>query len=589
MTADIASLVSDNLDIWTTAIERKSGAGRGNGRRVSLYGIGRLRPLIIELALRGKLTPQQPDDEPVTAVLARLAEARRLKIDSGQARKPKAPKPLPFDLPPLPLGWAWTQLGTIAEISPSNNAPDSLDASFVPMGLVSSRVDGAHNAEIRKWGEIKKGFTHFAEGDIGLAKITPCFENGKAAIFENLANGIGAGTTELHVARPWSEEVNRRFLLLTMKTASYLREGAAGMTGTAGQKRVTRAYFESTALPFPPLAEQKRIVAKVDELMALCDTLECESVAAMTAHQALVETLLRTLAESADAADFADNWSRLAAHFDILFTTEASVDALRATLVELAVRGKLGAQNAADGSAAELLQALEAKKRDLKKIGALRNEKPLPGVSNQETPFSLPDGWLWARIGQLALFTQYGTSQKADKFGSGIPVLAMGNINLGKVEANSDKCIPEDSDELPELFLEPGDLLYNRTNSYELVGKTGLYDGPENTFTFASYLIRIRLAEAFTSPEFVNLVMNSPYFRETQVVPKITKQTGQANVSGSAMRNMLIPLPPRAEQHRIIAKIDELMALCDALKARITDATETQRYLADAIVEMAAG
>jgi type I restriction enzyme, S subunit len=190
---------------------------------------------------------------------------------------------------------------------------------------VSTRIDGVHEAEIRKWGEIKKGFTHFATGDIGMAKITPCFENGKAALFENLVNGIGAGTTDLHVARPWSDDVNRRYLLLTLKTASYLREGEARMTGTAGQKRVTRTYFESTPLPLPPLAEQQRIVVKVDELMALCDALEAQSTAAMAAHQTLVEILLTTLTTSTDAADLAVNWARLEAHFDTFLPPKAAL------------------------------------------------------------------------------------------------------------------------------------------------------------------------------------------------------------------------------------------------------------------------
>jgi type I restriction enzyme S subunit len=258
--------------------------------------VNALERAIIGLAVVGKLTRQNPNEEPALVSLERLARASRRKIELGQARKPKPLNALPVDLPSLPTGWVWTQLGLVAEISPSNSADDDIDASFVPMALVSTKIDGAHQSETRKWGDIKKGFTHFAEGDVAIAKITPCFENGKAAIFENLANGIGAGTTELHVARPWSEDIDRRFILLTMKTEAYLRLGEAGMTGTAGQKRVTRAYFESSPLPLPPIAEQHRIVAKVDAIMALCNQLRTRLADAAQAQRHLADAIVEQAA-----------------------------------------------------------------------------------------------------------------------------------------------------------------------------------------------------------------------------------------------------------------------------------------------------
>jgi type I restriction enzyme S subunit len=160
----------------------------------------------------------------------------------------------------------------------------------------------------------------------------------------------------------------------------------------------------------------------------------------------------------------------------------------------------------------------------------------------------------------------------------------MGNIQDGAVVRTNEKRIPETSDELPGLYLKHFDLLYNRTNSAELVGKTGLYRGDDDCLTFASYLIRIRLSADHTSPIYVNLAMNAPDFRETQIVPHIKKQTGQANVSGSALKNMLIPLPPLAEQHRIVAKVDALMALCDRLEAALTTTDTTRARLLEAVL-----
>ena len=141
-----------------------------------------------------------------------------------------------------------------------------------------------------------------------------------------------------------------------------------------------------------------------------------------------------------------------------------------------------------------------------------------------ETPFSIPEYWKWVRVGDLALFTQYGTSTKAAPSDSGVPVLTMGNIQNGVVIRTNEKRISETADELPTLYLKKFDLLYNRTNSAELVGKTGIFRGDDDCLTFASYLIRIRLSIDYISPVYVNMAMNAPDFRTTQIVPHIKKQ-----------------------------------------------------------------
>lgn len=582
MTVDIASLVSDNLDIWTTAVERKSGAGRGGGKRISLYGIERLRPLIVDLAVRGKLTSQQPYEEPAAVALAKLAKARRCKIEAGHARQPKALSLLPADLPTLPEGWEWTQLGTLAEINPSNSADDHVDASFVPMTLVSTKIDGAHETEPRKWGEIKKGFTHFAEGDIGLAKITPCFENGKAAIFGNLVNGIGAGTTELHVARPWSDDVNRRYLLLTMKTESYLHQGEAGMTGTAGQKRVTRTHFESSPFPLPPLAEQQRVVAKVDELMALCDALQAESAEAVAAHQALVEALLDTLTASTDATDLVTNWARLSAHFDTLFTTEASINALKRTILNLAVRGKLVNQTVGDEPAAQILKDIKVAKANF--IGGTKARK---GAENSlgiplNQLFELPEGWVWAPLGELVSLLGDGIHGTPIYDPNGEYYFINGN-NL----SDGNIVIKEETKRVSfDQYQKHRKLLGNSTVLVSINGTIG------NVAFFKNEHVILGKSACYFNlfpgvlKEYVLKIIKSTYFLDYAY----SQATGSTikNVSLKTMRDLPVPLPPLAEQGRIVDKVDELMALCNALYAEIASATETQRHLANSIVEKAA-
>ena len=179
----------------------------------------KLRQKILDLAIRGKLVPQDPNDEPASVLLERItAEKERLiaegkiKRNKKESTSEKSPyQNLPFE---IPQGWVWVTLKDIFEINPKNNLEDGTDASFVPMTLISDGFANKHTSEIRKWKEIKKGFTHFQEGDVGVAKITPCFENRKSIIFQNLENGYGAGTTELHILRPILESLFIKLLNL---------------------------------------------------------------------------------------------------------------------------------------------------------------------------------------------------------------------------------------------------------------------------------------------------------------------------------------------------------------------------------------
>jgi type I restriction enzyme S subunit len=254
--------------------------------------IKQLRQTILDLAVRGKLVEQDPNDEPAAELLKRiLAEKMRL-IKEGIQRKEKPIAGLENeDLPyPIPNSWQWSQLAEIGFISPRNIASDDLAASFVPMPMIFAEYGISNQHEVRTWSEIKTGYTHFAEGDIGLAKITPCFENGKSTVFRHLTGKIGAGTTELHIVRPIF--VNADYLLIFLKCPHFINSGIPKMTGTAGQKRVPAQYFSQSPLPLPPLAEQHRIVAKVDELIALCDQLDAQLTTTETDSRRLLATVL---------------------------------------------------------------------------------------------------------------------------------------------------------------------------------------------------------------------------------------------------------------------------------------------------------
>lgn len=187
-------------------------------------------------------------------------------------------------------------MGEICIINPRNKANDDLEVSFCPMHLIPTKYKADVKFEIRKWGEIKSGFSHFANNDIVVAKITPSFENSKAALIQNLQNGIGAGTTELFVLRVYLKEI-ADYIYSFIKTEKFLKDGERIMKGVAGQQRITRKYVENNIIPFPPLSEQKAIVAKLDDLMAYCDSLEESIKNSQKQNEKLLQQVLREALE----------------------------------------------------------------------------------------------------------------------------------------------------------------------------------------------------------------------------------------------------------------------------------------------------
>jgi type I restriction enzyme S subunit len=247
--------------------------------------------------------------------------------------------------------------------------------------------------------------------------------------------------------------------------------------------------------------------------------------------------------------------------------------------------GKLVPQDPNDEPASELLKRIAAEKSQLINDQKIKKQKPLPEITDEEKPFSLPSGWVWSRIGESSLYSEYGISAKTFDTEDGIPVLKMGDIQSGKVVLGGQKKASIDFKGISGLMLNHGDILYNRTNSAELVGKTGRYEGPDNHYSFASYLIRIRCSENNVCSEFLNLNMNSPLFRVTQVEPYLKQQCGQANINGTIMKNMIVAIAPLSEQKRIVSKVNNLTILLENLKFRLQASRNAQARLSEAIVD----
>lgn len=581
----VEKLITDHIDIWSSALQTRSTAGRGSSGKIDLYGIKKLRELILELAVRGKLVPQDPNDEPASELLKRIEKEREGLVKSRKIRKSKVLEPvdtseLPFE---LPRGWEWCYLNDVG----------NWGAGATPNRSNSKYYDG--NIPWFKSGELSSDFISESEEKVTELALKECsLRDNKVGDVLIAMYGATIGKTSILNVRGTTNQavcactpysgISNVYLLTLLKAYKRI---FIGMGAGGAQPNISREKLIATVIALPPNAEQNRIVYKVNELMSLCDQLEQQSLTSLDAHQQLVETLLATLTDSQNEKELAENWSRINQHFDTLFTTEASIDALKQTILQLAVMGKLVPQDPNDEPASELLKRIEQEKALMVKNGKIKKQKLLPPISDEEKPFELPQGWEWCRIGDCSLSTEYGISHKTFKSTQGVPVFKMGDIQNGQVNIGGQQVVNSDIDELPYLYLENRDILYNRTNSAELVGKTGIYLGKDNTNTYASYLIRIRTIKSGYMPEFINLNMQAPFFRLTQINPHVKQQCGQANVNGTIMKNMLVAIPSLNEQEKIILKVAQLCDLCNQLISRLQSAQQTQLHLANALTEAA--
>lgn len=576
-------IIIKNFDFWTSSTKSKTNKQSSDNQNLDLYGIKKLREMILELAIRGLLLPQDKSDEPAQKLLNRLQNEKMQLIKKGKIKHPKDLSPLEDPLPfQIPDNWVWTQLGVISEIAPKNNIPDNLKVGFVPMPLVSKSYEGKHEQEIRNWSEVKKGYTHFADGDIAIAKITPCFENSKAAIFSNLKNGYGAGTTELHVARLIGNFISSRFILLYLKAPMFLEKGKLNMTGTAGQQRIPVRFFSNNPLPLPPLAEQYRIVKKVDKLMKLCDELEIVHKSTLETHKNLVDKLLNDLTSApANSLQLREAWLKIQSNFDNLFTTERSIDQFKKTIHQLAVMGKLVPQ-ALEGEHSE-----ELIKRIKKTLPSKKNANPfLKNIGKtilDESNYDLPSGWAWIPLGNIGIWAT----------GCGFPKEYQGNVGKEilfckvsdmNLEGNEIKILKTvntiDSKVLEKIRGKiniPGTVIFPKIGGAIATHKRRLICKPTLIDNNCSGIQPIGLTDSRWLLMFMHSLDLTKYQSGTSVPA----------VSQSSLDPIRIGLPPLEEQRRIVRKVDHLISLCDQIKLTLSNSATTQMELADSLLETA--
>jgi type I restriction enzyme, S subunit len=540
--------------------------------------VPRLRRFILDLAVRGKLVEQNPEDEPAGELLKRIEAEKERLTKAGELRKhhtqPLDEEQIAFT---IPSAWSWTHLAQIGIINPQNDSEDNAKASFVPMRMIHAEYRQPSEHEIRHWGEIRRGFTHFADEDVGLAKITPCFQNGKSTVFRNLTGGIGAGTTELHIVRPIF--VVADYILIFLKSSHFIEAGIPKMTGTAGQKRVPKDYFAFSPFPLPPLFEQHRIVAKVDELMALCDELEVAQAKRERRRDWLVAATLHGL-NNGDAspplgtrATFKKSAHFYFNHLQRLTTRPEHIYQLRQTILNLAVRGKLVPQDPQDEPASELLKRIRAEKERLMKEGKARRQEPQPELEANGMPFAIPNSWAWARLGDvihLVSGQHLQPSEYSDQKQTGPPYIT------GPADFGVDGLVITRYAIVRKAVATNGQILLTVKGAG--VGKTAVCNLQEVAISRQLMaMTAIKWSQSF-------LLLTAHRLAESL---KETVRSLIPGISREDVDRFVFPLPPLTEQHRIVAKVDELMTLCDKLEIQLTSSIATRRQLLESTLKEA--
>ena len=510
-----------------------------------------LRKSILQQAIQGKLVPQDPNDEPASVLLERIREEKARLVEEKKIKKEKNPsvifrgednsyyekftlsgevkcidEEIPFE---IPNGWEWTRISNIFQINPKNICNDELEVAFIPMEKLSAGYGSNYSYEKVKWSKIKKGFTHFANGDIAFAKITPCFQNRKSAVFDKLPNGIGAGTTELKILRTFAETINRFYLLYFLKSP-YFIEGAI-FKGTANQQRIISGYLENKLFPLPPLKEQQRIVEEIEELIP--------HIKHYGKAQAELNTLNKNIKEQ-----------------------------LKKSVLQYAIEGKLVPQDETEGTAEVLLEQIQKEKQKLYEENKLKKKDLehstiFKGEDNkyyekigknvicidEEIPFEIPKDWRWCRVRDLGL-TETGTTPPKSNpnfFGDHIPFLSPANIQQNRI-ANENQWLSKEG------------MLYGRVvpcNSILQVcigGSIGKCAIVNKSVTFNQQINSI--TPILCEPKFLYYYLLSNTF----FLAMIEKSTGTATpiINKGNWERLLFPLPPLAEQQRIVESIDAI-------------------------------
>ena len=519
-------------------------------------GVARLRELILTLAVQGKLVPQDPSETLVDISVIPAAINRLIGEGKVPRSRTSAEDEQEAIFDELPNGWVAVTASNV----------------FVPRSGNSKLIKGKLFSESAE--HLYPGYSASGQ-DVWL----PNFEyEGTAVILSAvgarcgkafLAKGKWSAIANTHIIWPLLDLVLPEYSMLLLNNEDYwIRSG-----GAQPFVKVTETLRQQVFLP--PLAEQSRIVTRVEELMQLCDALEASGQLEAQQHAQLVNTLLGTLTQSETPEALADNWQRIATHFDVLLDRPEAVDALEQTILQLAVRGLLVPQDPTDEPASVLLQKIRTEKNHLIAQGKIKRDKPLPPLTDDEKPFELPQGWEWVRLRDVADNRLGKMLDKAKNTGKRYPYLRNTNVQWRHIDLDDIKEISLEANELDEFRLVPGDLLICE-GGYP--GRCAIWDHPEREMYFQKALHRVR-PKAGIAAELIAISLEVDS-KSGDLEAYFTGATIKHFV-GQALDRYVFPLPPLNEQMRIISRVSELREICTVLRHRMIASNALQSQLAD--------
>ena len=530
-------------------------------------GVARLRELILTLAVQGKLVPQDPMETPVD--LSVISAGINRLIDEGKVPRSRTTADVDqetsFD--ELPNGW-------VAVTASNVFVPRSGNSKLIKGKLYSEPAEHLFPGYSASGQDV--WLSNFEYEGTALILSAVGARCGKAF----LANGQWSAIANTHIIWPLLDLVLPEYSMLLLNNEDYwIRSG-----GAQPFVKVTETLQKPVFLP--PLDEQSRIVTRVEELLQHCDALEASGQLEAQQHAQLVGTLLGTLTQSETPEALADNWQRIATHFDLLLDRPEAVDALEETILQLAVRGLLVPQDPSDEPASSLLQKIRTEKDHLIAQGKIKRDKPLPPITDEEKPFELPQGWEWVRMGSVVNASEAGWSptcigspRTAGKWG----VLKVSAVSWGEFDPTANKELPADLAPRPEYEVMDGDFLLSRANTTELVARSVVVKKAEPRLMLSDKIIRLDVSHHM-GRDFLTLCNNAEHARNHYAANASGTSSSMKNVSREVVLATPIPLPPLAEQTRIITRVNELRALCTDLRERLRSVQIAQIQLTNILV-----
>ena len=464
----------------------------------------KLRQKILDLAIHGKLVPQDPNDEPASVLLERIRAEKERLIKEGKIKKSKTSKTsdtphyenVPFK---VPESWCVVSLSELFMLNSKNEVEDNAEVGFIPMTNVEDGFSGDHTFEVREWKGVKKGYCHFQNGDIGVAKISPCFENLKSCIFHSLPNGFGAGTTELVILR--SMGVYSPFYLYLFKSTWYISQGTKYFKGVVGQQRVNKAIFTELEVPLPSYREQQRIVAEIEKWFAFIDIIESG------------KTDLQT-----------------------------TIKQTKSKILDLAIHGKLVPQDLNDEPASELLKRIN----------------PAAEITCDNGQYGkMPEGWCETILGELFEHNTGKALNSSNQGGIMRDYLTTSNVYWDTFDLSVVKQMLFKENELEKCTVVKGDLLVCEGGD---VGRSAIWN-QDYDICIQNHLHRLR-PKAELSVRFYYHVLK--YLKDNNMIGG--KGIGLLGLSSKELHKLPFPLPPYNEQQRIVNKIEELFTLLNNIQ-----------------------